>query len=116
MSEIELLARRYYKGLWDEFASVDSGRDRRIDFAEFRAGAPRMGLELTDGECRVIFGKMDADGSGQVLFHEFCAFMGRLKAEHRDRTETRERPARGRTRCVLSLRKGTRDCAHLNTA
>ncbi|KAH8076907.1 hypothetical protein JL720_10205 [Aureococcus anophagefferens] len=38
---------------------------------------------------------MDADGGGLVLFEEFCAFMGRLKAEHKDRHEAREARARG---------------------
>ncbi|EGB07345.1 hypothetical protein AURANDRAFT_27914, partial [Aureococcus anophagefferens] len=69
----------YFKGLADEFAELDASHDRRVDFSEFRAGAPRMGLDLSDSEARVIFRKMDADGGGLVLFEEFCAFMGRLK-------------------------------------
>ncbi|KAH8064856.1 hypothetical protein JL722_1743 [Aureococcus anophagefferens] len=85
----------YFKGLADEFAELDASHDRRVDFSEFRAGAPRMGLDLSDSEARVIFRKMDADGGGLVLFEEFCAFMGRLKAEHKDRHEAREARARG---------------------
>ena len=73
----------YFKALAEEFREVDASGDRRIDFDEFLAGAPRMGLNLGAAEARAIFDKMDADGGGLVLFEEFCAFMGRLKAEHR---------------------------------
>lgn len=79
----------YFKALAEEFREVDASGDRRIDFDEFLAGAPRMGLNLGIEEARAIFAKMDADGGGLVLFEEFCAFMGRLKAEHRDRAELR---------------------------
>ena len=79
----------YFKALAEEFREVDASGDRRIDFDEFLAGAPRMGLNLGEAEARAIFDKMDADGGGLVLFEEFCAFMGRLKAEHRDRAELR---------------------------
>ncbi|KAJ1444666.1 hypothetical protein M885DRAFT_454522, partial [Pelagophyceae sp. CCMP2097] len=67
----------YYRGLAADFADADTGGDRRVDFAEFRDYAPRMGLHLSDAEARVIFRKMDADGGGQVLFEEFCAFLAR---------------------------------------
>ena len=71
----------YFKALAEEFREVDASGDRRIDFDEFLAGAPRMGLNLGIEEARAIFAKMDTDNGGLVLFEEFCAFVGRLKAE-----------------------------------
>ena len=65
----------YFKALAEEFREVDASGDRRIDFDEFLAGAPRMGLNLGEAEARAIFDKMDADGGGLVLFEEFCAFI-----------------------------------------
>ena len=81
------MGRRYYKGLAQEFEEVAASEDRRLDFEQFFEGAPRMGLELSEAEARALFDRMDAGGEGLVRFEEFCAFMGRLKAEHRDRRD-----------------------------
>ena len=82
-SEFGLLLRSlvYFHELWENFERADGDGDRRIDFDEFVAGAPIIGLDLTRKTARELFDAMDSDGGGLVLFDEFCSYMGRLRAE-----------------------------------
>eukprot|EP00931_Biecheleriopsis_adriatica_P114619 TRINITY_DN90541_c0_g1_i1.p1 TRINITY_DN90541_c0_g1~~TRINITY_DN90541_c0_g1_i1.p1 ORF type:complete len:487 (-),score=111.77 TRINITY_DN90541_c0_g1_i1:55-1515(-) len=65
----------WFGKLWQIFAMVDSGHDRRIDFSEFHAGLGKLGLSLSESEAQKEFQSIDGNHGGQVLFVEFCAWV-----------------------------------------
>ncbi|CAJ1353480.1 unnamed protein product, partial [Effrenium voratum] len=64
----------WYNKLYQIFDVVD-GEDRRIDCGEFVRGLSKMGLHLGPQQAAEEFQKIDANGGGQVLFVEFCAYV-----------------------------------------
>ena len=64
----------YFNQLWDEFEAMDVDHDRRIEVDEFMTGCKAVGLKISPAEAEAQFQEMDLDGSGVVLFEEFCTF------------------------------------------
>eukprot|EP01043_Picozoa_sp_COSAG02_P045610 COSAG02_NODE_4190_length_5645_cov_5.686801_5_plen_736_part_00 len=64
----------YFNNLWDEFEAMDVSHDRRITVESFVNGCDAVGLKLSPAEAAAEFKEMDLDGSGVVLFEEFCTF------------------------------------------
>ncbi|KAL7566756.1 hypothetical protein ACA910_017804 [Epithemia clementina (nom. ined.)] len=61
-----------YTYLWEIFASLDTGHDRRIDINEFKKGVKKLSkLGVTIDDPEKEFGIIDTDGGGQILFEEF---------------------------------------------
>eukprot|EP01043_Picozoa_sp_COSAG02_P066322 COSAG02_NODE_10284_length_1978_cov_1.522086_1_plen_546_part_10 len=67
----------YFDKMWDKFSELDRDGDGRLDVKEFHAGAQTLGLDVTWATTSEEFGSMDEDGSGTVLFDEFCAWCAR---------------------------------------
>ncbi|CAE8740258.1 unnamed protein product [Polarella glacialis] len=65
----------WFNKLWQIFAVMDEGHDRRIDAAEFARGMSSLGLRLSAQQAKVEFDKIDENHGGQVLFVEFCAYV-----------------------------------------
>ena len=64
---------RMYFELFQAFARLDTGDDRRMDIDEFKAGIDNLadwGISVDDPEAE--FAAIDKSGGGQVLFGEFC--------------------------------------------
>ena len=80
-SELGPLVRNlfYFNKLFSVFDDIDTGDDRRVDFAEFKAGLSKIGQSLSDEEAKNEFAKIDKNGGGQVLFDEFCAWVAESK-------------------------------------
>jgi len=70
----------HFEELWEKFDAADTGNDRRIDFEEFLAALPQMGMQLSNAQARQMFEEIDENGGGQILFDEFCTYCARLKA------------------------------------
>lgn len=64
----------YFNNLWDDFEAMDVSHDRRITVESFVNGCDAVGLSLSPAEAAAEFKQMDLDGSGVVLFEEFCTF------------------------------------------
>lgn len=64
----------YFNQLWDDFEAMDVDHERRITVESFMAGCKAIGLEIPPSEAEAQFQEMDLDGSGVVLFEEFCTF------------------------------------------
>ena len=64
----------YFNNLWDDFEAMDVTHDRRITLESFVGGCKAVGLNLSPAEAQREFKQMDLDGSGVVLFEEFCTF------------------------------------------
>jgi Ca2+-binding EF-hand superfamily protein len=65
----------YFNKAYVVFESIDSSDDRRINLTEFHAGSTQLGLKLSEEEAKDVFAKLDANGGGQILFDEFCAWL-----------------------------------------
>ena len=78
----------HFEELWEKFDAVDTGNDRRIDFEEFAAALPQMGMQLSNAQARQMFEEIDENGGGQILFDEFCTYFARLKASESDGTSS----------------------------
>jgi len=68
-----LLYLRNYLEVWQVFAEIDTGDDKRIDLEEFRTAIPILegwGVPVEDPEAS--FAKIDTNGGGQILFAEFA--------------------------------------------
>lgn len=66
---------RHYFELWVMFSAVDTSNDRRIGLDEFTAAVPKLGdwgVAIEDPEA--VFGQVDGNDGGQVLFGEFCTW------------------------------------------
>lgn len=73
------------EGLQKEFNRIDvgaEGGDGMISKEELRAfmTSGKIG-EVSDSDFETLFGIIDADGSGEVDFVEFAAFMGQIKGD-----------------------------------
>ena len=64
----------YFNKLFKAFKQVDADNDRRLDFAEFKAGLDLIGMNIDDVEAREEFDQMDSNEGGIVLFDEFCVW------------------------------------------
>ena len=78
----------HFEELWEKFDAADTGNDRRIDFEEFAAALPQMGMQLSNAQARQMFEEIDENGGGQILFDEFCTYFARLKASESDGTSS----------------------------
>jgi len=64
---------KQYFELFQIFAGIDAGGDRRIDADEFAAAAPKLrewGMAV-DEDTKKTFDEIDGNGGGQILFVEF---------------------------------------------
>eukprot|EP00730_Choanoeca_flexa_P015893 TRINITY_DN7403_c0_g1_i6.p1 TRINITY_DN7403_c0_g1~~TRINITY_DN7403_c0_g1_i6.p1 ORF type:complete len:423 (+),score=111.57 TRINITY_DN7403_c0_g1_i6:26-1270(+) len=62
----------YYNRLFSVFEDIDTGDDRRIDEAEFKAGLSKLNLKLSAEDASKAFHAIDSNDGGQILFIEFC--------------------------------------------
>eukprot|EP00756_Hemistasia_phaeocysticola_P040076 Hpha_TRINITY_DN16845_c1_g2::TRINITY_DN16845_c1_g2_i1::g.149917::m.149917 len=70
-----LCALRQCFEMWVIFERVDTSADRRIGLDEFKRAVPvlmAMGAPVTDETVEKVFGEIDKDGHGMVLFEEFA--------------------------------------------
>ena len=68
---IELLY--YYNELSDLFRQLDTDRDKRISFSEFKKGHELIGQFNTHGNhLREEFDRIDTNHGGFILFDEVC--------------------------------------------
>jgi Ca2+-binding EF-hand superfamily protein len=66
---IDLLV--HYHEAYDFFSKIDTDKDRRITFEEFKKGRKAFGLtEKGDAEVKAEFAKIDTNGGGMILFEE----------------------------------------------
>jgi Ca2+-binding EF-hand superfamily protein len=70
-----LLLNMFWFGKLFQIFDNMNGDDRRMDINEFKAGLSQIGVSLSDSEATDEFKKIDANGGGQVLFVEFCAYI-----------------------------------------
>jgi hypothetical protein len=63
----------YYNRVYHVFDKIDTGDDRRIDFAEFKAGFTVLGLDKKH-KAESVFKTIDLNAGGVILFDEFCAW------------------------------------------
>ena len=59
----------YFNKLAYAFEKMDANDDNRIDFAEFCASLPVIGLELSEEEAKGQFDLMDSNEGGAVCKH-----------------------------------------------
>lgn len=64
----------YFNKLYSAFKSIDQDYDSRLDFKEFKAGAKKLKLKLSNKQAKKEFNEMDANSGGVVLFDEFCVW------------------------------------------
>ncbi|CAF0873826.1 unnamed protein product [Rotaria sp. Silwood1] len=70
----------YYNQLSDLFGQLDTNKDKRISFNEFRKGHELMGLShINDNHLREEFNRIDTNHGGYILFDEFCLYMAKKK-------------------------------------
>jgi len=66
---------RAYFELFEMFAIVDSGNDRRIDLGEFKQAFFTLRLwGVQEADPEKCFREVDKNGAGQILFDEFSAW------------------------------------------
>ena len=66
---------RHYFEYWVMFEKIDSSGDQRLSLDEFSKALGeirRFGIDVTD--VKASFDQIDVDGSGEILFDEFCAW------------------------------------------
>eukprot|EP00440_Ansanella_granifera_P064489 gb/GFBE01069920.1/.p1 GENE.gb/GFBE01069920.1/~~gb/GFBE01069920.1/.p1 ORF type:complete len:420 (+),score=91.82 gb/GFBE01069920.1/:1-1260(+) len=80
-SEFQKLLRNliYFNKVYSMFQVVDENHDRKLDLNEFRAGAAKLGLQISPSEAFDEFNYMDANGGGKILFDEFCKWVSAKK-------------------------------------
>lgn len=64
-----------YFEYWSIFHKLDTDHDRRVSFAEFKAGKKVLqewGIDMKDPEAR--WKECDDNDSGNIMFDEFCAW------------------------------------------
>merc|ERR1712166_385890 len=74
----------YFNKLFKALKQVDADNDRRLDFAEFKAGLDLIGMNIDDVEAREEFDQMDSNEGGIVLFDEFCVWYTKKHEPSRD--------------------------------
>jgi len=70
-----LLNMFWFNKLYNVYEDIDTDHDRRMNLDEFKRGMGKLGLKLSDDEAQKVFGDIDTDHGGMVLFVEFCAYM-----------------------------------------
>eukprot|EP00049_Salpingoeca_infusionum_P008019 m.129276 g.129276 ORF g.129276 m.129276 type:complete len:793 (+) comp13889_c0_seq4:80-2458(+) len=66
----------YFVKAFTVFSEIDQGQDRRINESEFIRGQSLLGFGMSDKEAASAFKAMDRNSGGQVLFDEFCEWVG----------------------------------------
>jgi Ca2+-binding EF-hand superfamily protein len=56
----------YFNKVFSAFRDMDKDGDRRLNLAEFRDGAKKLGLKLSDVELKTEFDNMDSNAGGMV--------------------------------------------------
>ena len=64
----------YFNNMGHLVENFDSNYDRRIDVTEFAAGCAKVGIRLSADEAAREFAACDADGTGMIMFGEWCAW------------------------------------------
>jgi Ca2+-binding EF-hand superfamily protein len=67
----------YMNRLWHVFDEIDTDDDRKVSLEEFKLGADDIGLVIEDPEAE--FAKIDTNGGGSIMFHEFVQYVARCK-------------------------------------
>lgn len=62
----------YYNRLYAAFSIMDDNDNQKIDFEEFTTALTSLNLTMTAEDVQAEFDAMDTDGSGLVVFDEFC--------------------------------------------
>lgn len=65
----------FYNKLFAVFEAIDTDKDHRVDFSEFKHGLRHVGLALTTKDAKKVFATIDRDGGGWILFEEFCSWV-----------------------------------------
>jgi len=84
---------KHYFELWVMFQTIDSAGDHRINLEEFTTARPQIndwGITIEEGTEADVFGQLDSNDGGQVLFVEFCDWAIKQKL---DLGEEEEPPA-----------------------
>ena len=68
----------YYNNLWTIFTMLDEDGDRRITKQEFLNVATKLDLER---DAEQVFGAIDVNGGGMILFDELCHWLAQNKVE-----------------------------------
>jgi len=65
----------YFTKLWTLFEKIDTDTDRRLNFAELRAGINKLGMLSKGKDPQDVFNQLDTNKGGLVLFDEFCKWV-----------------------------------------
>jgi len=65
----------WFGKLHDIFDEIDVGNDDTLDMHEFHQGLDKLGIKLAPSAIEQEFQSIDADGSGEVDFGEFCLYI-----------------------------------------
>jgi len=65
----------WFGKLHEIFDEIDVNNDDTLDMHEFRQGLDKLGIKLADSAIEQEFQSIDADGSGEVEFGEFCLYI-----------------------------------------
>ena len=88
----------YFNKLFRLFDDVDVDDDRRLDMKEFEAGVSLLGLGLDSVDAAAEFARVDENGSGHILFDEFCVwYTGKVTFSGSSSSELRLSAPRGLT-------------------
>ncbi|CAF1203889.1 unnamed protein product [Rotaria sordida] len=72
----------YYNKLSDLFGQLDTNKDKRISFNEFKKGHELIGhTNIDEGHLREEFNRIDTNHGGYILFDEFCIYMAKKKTK-----------------------------------
>ncbi|CAF4746627.1 unnamed protein product [Rotaria socialis] len=68
----------YYNRLSDLFGQLDTNKDKRISFIEFKKGYKLVGQSnIPENHIREEFNRIDTNHGGYILFDEFCIYMAK---------------------------------------
>ncbi|CAF1270279.1 unnamed protein product [Adineta ricciae] len=72
----------YYNEMSDLFGQLDTNKDKRISFAEFKKGHELIGeSDVGDANLKRDFNRIDTNHGGYILFDEFCIYMAKKRAQ-----------------------------------
>ncbi|KAA0157699.1 hypothetical protein FNF29_00273 [Cafeteria roenbergensis] len=57
------------------FMKVNVNHDAKVDYKELREGFARSGINITDGEFRMLMNRLDSDGNGSINYAELARAM-----------------------------------------
>ena len=67
---------QYYKNEW---ATVDTNMDKKLDLSEIKLLLRRLNIEVNDDYLKEIFDKHDDDKNGTIEFEEFIKMMDSMR-------------------------------------